>query len=111
MDELSILATLARTPRLDANTLRAACASAGSLGQLLELRQGALIALGLAPESAAWIAAPDAQLIAADRRWLEASTVRLIGATSPDYPPLLAATAGAPAVLYVRGSATALATL
>jgi hypothetical protein len=94
MDELSILATLARTPRLDANTLRAACASAGSLGQLLELRQGALIALGLAPESAAWIAAPDAQLIAADRRWLEASTVAL---------PRTYSTAGASAVAASSG--------
>lgn len=37
--------------------------------------------------------------------------MRLIGATSPDYPPLLAATADAPAVLYMRSSATALATL
>jgi DNA processing protein len=110
MDEPTLLATLARAPRLDAQALRAASAAAGGLHSLLGLRTAALTALGLAPESAAWIACPDVQTVAADRRWLKSSGVQLIGATAAEYPPLLAATAGAPAVLYVRGNPEVLAT-
>jgi DNA processing protein len=45
----------------------------------------------------------DAARIAADERWLDASGVELLPATSPLYPPLLAHSPDAPAVLYVRG--------
>ena len=47
--------------------------------------------------------------IAADRRWIERERIHLVAASSAHYPPLLLRTAGAPALLYVKGDAGCLA--
>ncbi len=56
----------------------------------------------------AYLTAPDEAALAADMEWVEASGARLILCTDPEYPPLLAQTSGAPAVLFLLGDAQVL---
>jgi DNA processing protein len=56
----------------------------------------------------AFLTAPDERALRADIQWVESSGVRLLLCTDEDYPPLLAETRGAPAVLFTLGAAEAL---
>jgi DNA processing protein len=126
VDALELQLCLGRAPGLTAERLRVAlerlgAGGAGTAGvaatpQLLEpsaligLPRSQLEALGLSPAASAALAAPDAARIAADRDWVERERMTVIGAGSSAYPPLLSQIADAPALLYVRGDAAALAT-
>ncbi len=68
-----------------------------------------LAPLKLTTAAADWLAAPEARLVDADLRWLDASGVTLVAATDSRYPPLLLRLSDAPAVLYVRGDPAVLA--
>ena len=56
-----------------------------------------------------FLSCPDEPALDADLAWLAESGARIMLCTDPDYPPLLGETAGAPAALYLLGSAPALA--
>lgn len=56
----------------------------------------------------AWLKAPDLARVAADEDWLDAASVTLLPASSPQYPALLALSPDAPGILYVRGDVTVL---
>jgi DNA processing protein len=118
MDATALWATLARTPSLDATTLRALAAQLTSTDHspsegceaLLQLPGSALAELGLSGPAIAWLRAPSPSLLDADLAALEQHRLQLLPATSPRYPSLLAQQAGAPAVLWLRGSASVLST-
>ncbi len=93
MDERRACALLARAPGLTARQVCADAARAGGLGQVAARCKTS------APQAA----------VDTDLRWLDRSGGTLVPCTSPLYPPLLAATAGAPPVLYVLGNPDALA--
>jgi DNA processing protein len=56
----------------------------------------------------AFLTTPDERALRADMQWIESSGARLLLCTDADYPPLLAETRGAPAVLFVLGAIEAL---
>ena len=108
-------ATLARTPSLDAPTLRAlalrladdAALSAGC-ALLLTRTASELTSLGVKPRAAAWLTAPRHDLINADLAARERHGLQLLPSIEPLYPAQLAQQAGAPPVLWLRGSAAVL---
>jgi DNA processing protein len=108
MDALEAKLWLARAPKLTAEQLRGALAQLGTPAALVGARAAAIAPLGLDDATQAWLCAPQAAQIQADRRWLERAGARLIDCTEADYPPQLANTLGAPALLYVQGDAAAL---
>jgi len=115
MDALALQLILGRAKDLSAQRLRAALAQAGhahpdldSLRCLLGEPPARLQRLGLPPAASAWLHAPDASLIEADRAWVARERIVLLDAFAEQYPPLLAQISGAPAVLYVRGDAAVL---
>jgi DNA processing protein len=110
MDELDRALALARAPGLHVDHLRAAQAQAEPL-RLPGTGAAALLARGLPAAAAAWLAAPDRQLVSADRSWLESSGATLILCNSERYPPLLAEIPTAPVALYVLGEAGVLASV
>ncbi len=59
--------------------------------------------LELAPDTRAWLRAPDPAAIAADLAWLEAPDHHLLTLTDPRYPELLARIADPPPLLFVHG--------
>jgi DNA processing protein len=69
-----------------------------------------LVSLGLSGHASAALAAPDRGCIERDRRWLERTKAQLLDAFSAEYPSQLASVAAAPALLYVLGTASLLAT-
>ncbi len=93
MDERRACALLARAPGLTVQQLREAAACAGSLESLAARHE---------PTTSR-------ALIDSDLSWLDRSGAFLVPCTSELYPPLLAATAGAPPVLYVLGNPSVLA--
>jgi DNA processing protein len=108
MEAMRARALLGRAPGLDAAGLRALLAAAGGdPAHAAEPR--AARAVELPPAARAFLAAPDEAALDADLAWLAASGAHLLLATDADYPPLLAESTGAPAVLYVLGSVAALA--
>ncbi len=68
-----------------------------------------LDALGFARSASRWLHSPDRARLAADRDWTVRAGIRLVDATSPQYPPQLRDSAAAPAVLYVQGDVAVLA--
>jgi DNA processing protein len=70
---------------------------------LLGMRSDTLQSLGLGAAASAWLQAPDAATLAADRKWIERNRIQLLDAFDPRYPPLLTHVRDAPALLYVRG--------
>jgi DNA processing protein len=70
---------------------------------LLGKRSDTLQSLGLGAAASAWLQAPDAATLAADRKWIERNRIQLLDAFDPRYPPLLRHVRDAPALLYVRG--------
>ena len=97
------LAIAARAPGLSAAQLMQLAAHERNLAALEGESREALVQLGLSKRIVDWLVHPDESLIASDLRWLEASDVTLLPATSADYPVLLRESPDAPAVLYVRG--------
>ncbi|MGH8150596.1 MAG: DNA-processing protein DprA [Steroidobacteraceae bacterium] len=97
-DDARACARLARIPSLTVRDVRAAMASTGSLG-------GAAARCGAHDPGET----PSKFVIDADLTWLRSSGATVIPCTSPAYPPLLAATVGAPPVLFVLGDPAALA--
>lgn len=106
--ELRSLCALARAPRLDAARLRECVAATGSIDSLVAASPASLIAIGLHEATVAALCAPDAAGLEADLAAVERHGLALLAATDPAYPPRLAALAGAPAVLWVRGCIAAL---
>lgn len=117
MDALDMQLALGRATGLTARQLRhalAMLASAtggpgapgdGALPALFRQCRSSLEALGLGPAAVAALLAPERTRIDADRRLVGRECISLLDATSARYPPQLAQTAGAPAVLYVKGDA------
>ena len=62
----------------------------------------------VAESARAWLAAPDADLIDGDLRWLQMPQHHLIVCTSEDFPTLLRDIPAAPAALFVAGDPTCL---
>jgi DNA processing protein len=71
--------------------------------------RAALAALGLPAAAIDALANPDPAGLAGDERWVAGVNRRLVGFGTPEYPPLLAAIADAPLVLFVEGDAGVLA--
>jgi len=109
MDERHARAVLARAPGLTAEALAELTAAAGGdIAVAATARAAARVELP--PALRAFLGAPPASRIAADLEWLAASGAAILLSSDAAYPPLLAATVGAPAALYVQGPAALLAT-
>ncbi|TLY54240.1 MAG: hypothetical protein E6K50_04620 [Gammaproteobacteria bacterium] len=107
MDAIRARALLARAPGLSAEHLRALIAAVGGEpARAAEPRAAREVQLPRAARD--FLSSPDEAAIEEDLAWLAASGARIMLCTDPDYPPLLGQTAGAPAALYVLGSAQAL---
>jgi DNA processing protein len=109
-DATALRARLARVPQLDAAALRHGCAQLGSLEALCSAPLPQLLAAGVAPRVAQALRVPDTAQLAADLALAARHGLQLVAATDPHYPPALQAFAGMPAVLWVRGDCSALAT-
>ncbi|HEY6452596.1 MAG TPA: DNA-processing protein DprA [Steroidobacteraceae bacterium] len=115
MDAVALQLLLGRTPGLSAPLLRTVLDRAGALAEgvmglaaLVGERPPLLRSLGLAARTSAWLRAPDAALLEADRRWAEREGIELLDALGALYPPQLSQLEGAPALLYVQGEAACL---
>ena len=109
MEALTARALLARTPALTATHARALMGAAG--GEVARAASGSVLREVELPEAAReFLRAANADQVADDLDWLEASGARIVLASDADYPPLLLAAPGAPAALYVLGSVAALST-
>jgi DNA processing protein len=64
--------------------------------------------VGIPPAARAYLRAPDEAELVRDLQWIESSGARVLLCTDAAYPPMLAQTVGAPAVLFVLGSIEAL---
>jgi DNA processing protein len=100
-------AILARTPGLTADHVRALFAVTGNEASL-ECPSHVLRRVGIPPAGRAFLTAPDEVELRRDLQWIDSSGARLVLCTDADYPPMLAQTVGAPAVLFVLGSIEAL---
>jgi DNA processing protein len=98
---------LARTPGLTADHVRALFAVTGDVSSF-DYPAHLLRRVGIPPAARAFLRAPDEAELLRDLRWIESSGVRLVLCTDAAYPPMLAQTVGAPAVLFVLGSVEAL---
>jgi DNA processing protein len=117
MDALDCALALGRAPRLTAQQLRdavqrlqeqlrdrVAATPHELLATLIGLPPRRLATLQLPEAAAAALAKPDGARLAADRAWVQAEGIELVHALDARYPPLLAQTPDAPALLYVRGN-------
>jgi len=110
MDAVSLQLVLGRAPGLRYAQLRCAVetisprqADIGAVAALIGQRSDMLQSLGLGAAASAWLHAPDAATLAADRKWIARDRIELLDAFDPRYPPLLTHVSAAPALLYVRG--------
>ena len=110
MDALSLQLVLGRAPGLRYEQLHSALdkisprrADIFAVEALIGERSDTLQSLGLGPAASAWLHAPDAAALAADREWIARDRIELLDAFDPRYPPLLRHVRDAPALLYVRG--------
>ena len=108
MDALSIRAVLARAPGLLASHVHALVAAAdGDLTRSIEPETVARVSL---PDRArAALLRPDKTALESDLEWLHGSGAKLLAGTDIDYPDQLRRIADAPAVLFVLGDASSLA--
>ena len=107
MDATKIRAVLARTPGLTAEHVHAlVAASGGGIERICEARTAGRVEMPRAARE--FLTSPDEAALRSDLEWIEASGTQLISCADADYPPLLAQTTGAPAVLFVLGSLQAL---
>lgn len=109
-DSLALRARYARIPSLDADALQRACAALGSLQALATAPLPQLLAAGLEPRVAQALRVVDPAQLQADLDSAARHGLALLAATDPGYPPALRLFPGMPAVLWLRGDATALAT-
>jgi DNA processing protein len=107
MEATKVRAMLARTPGLTAEHVRALFAATGDESSL-EFPAHVLRRVGIPPAGRAFLTAPDEAALLCDLRWIESSGAKLLLCTDTAYPPMLAQTDGAPAVLFVLGSIEAL---
>jgi DNA processing protein len=110
MDAMTLQLVLGRASGLRYGQLRAAIerispppADIFAVEALLRKRGDTLQSLGLGAAASAWLQAPDAATLAADRKWIVRNRIELLDAFDPRYPPLLRHVRDAPALLYVRG--------
>jgi DNA processing protein len=120
MDAVSLRLVLGRASGLRYQQLRSAVekisAQQPETGQpeinavdaLIGERAQTLQSLGIGAAASAWLQAPDARTLAADREWIARDRIQLLDAFDPRYPPLLRHLRDAPALLYVRGEIEAL---
>jgi DNA processing protein len=104
MNDARTWLTLARVPGLHAGRL----AVGHDPGGLTSESRAALSALGFPEVAIAALRNPDPEGLARDERWLAGPNRRLVTWGAADYPPLLAAIADPPLVLFVEGDAGAL---
>jgi DNA processing protein len=103
MDDPKPWLVLARALSLHAGSLRRADGTTHEPLELLEASPAGLAALGVGRSAIEALGNPLPEDLAADERWLAGPERRLVTWGSPDYPPLLAAVADAPLVLFVEG--------
>ena len=110
MDAVSLRLAIGRAPGLRFQQLRSAVAIISprradilAVDALIGERCDTLQTLGLGAAASAWLHAPDAAALAADREWIARDRIALLDAFDPRYPPLLTHLRAAPALLYVRG--------
>ena len=107
MEATKVRAMLARTPGLTAEHVRALFEVTGGESSV-ECPAHMLRGVRIPPAARAFLAAPDEAELLRDLRWIESSGAKLLLCTDTAYPPMLAQTPGAPAVLFVLGSIEAL---
>src|SRR5271163_4364429 len=107
MEATKVRAMLARTPGLTADHVRALFAVTGDESSF-DYPAHLLRRVGIPPAARAYLRASDEAELVRDLRWIESSGARLVLCTDAAYPPMLAQTVGAPAVLFVLGSIEAL---
>ncbi len=106
MSVTAVAARLARAPGLLAEHALALGAEAG--GDLERLCEPCVTRrVSLPPLARASLARPDAAALRRDLEWISATGARAVHCLEDAYPPMLAATTGAPAVLFVLGSVEA----
>jgi DNA processing protein len=115
MDAVSLRLVLGRASGLRYQQLRSAVEKISprqpeihAVDALIGERAQTLQALGIGAAASAWLQAPDARTLAADREWIARDRIQLLDAFDPRYPPLLRQLRDAPALLYVRGEIEAL---
>ena len=107
METTKVRAMLARTPGLTADHVRALFAVTGNESSF-DYPAQLLRRVGIPPAARAYLRAPDEAELVRDLQWIDSSGARLVLCTDAAYPPMLAQTVGAPAVLFVLGSIEAL---
>ncbi|HET6545636.1 MAG TPA: DNA-processing protein DprA [Rhodanobacteraceae bacterium] len=99
---------LLRAPGLGPTAVRALIERHGGADAALAAARSGDLPATLEPSGRAWIKAPDAGLLAADRDWLAGTGHRLLTWDEADFPPLLREIPAAPAALFVVGDASRL---
>jgi DNA processing protein len=99
---------LARVPGLNIVDALALLERLGGPEALLAATEGELARAGVARAAMPALAQPDEAALERDLRWLEAPGHCLLTADDPAYPPQLAAAAGAPVALFVKGEPSVL---
>ncbi len=110
MDAIDSWLALLATPGLGPITLRRLLKRAGSAERLLQTPVTTLAGWGLPAHARRWLRRPDQRLLAEQRARLDAIGAQCISLDDERYPSLLKETAGAPLVLFVRGSPACLHT-
>ncbi|TVQ84051.1 MAG: DNA-protecting protein DprA [Chromatiaceae bacterium] len=100
---------LAFAPGVGPRTSASLLAHFGSAAAVRVATPAALRAAGLAPAAIAALSQPDQTAIARVLDWAAAAQAHILTRDDPRYPPLLAAIAAPPPVLYVRGDPLLLA--
>lgn len=100
---------LARVPGLDFATASELLDRLGGPEALLAAQQAELAVAGLDGIGLHALLHPDESSLERDLSWLDARGRWLLTPAEPGYPPALAATKGAPLVLFVQGDPSALA--
>ena len=103
MDDPKPWLVLARALSLHAGSLSRPDGAVLEPLALLRESPAALAALGVGRAAIEALRNPPADGLTKDERWLSGAGRRLVKWGSPDYPPLLAAVADAPLVLFVEG--------
>lgn len=94
---------LALVPDVPPKALRALLAACGTPQEILAARPGDIAAHAGVEAARAIAAGPDAALLEATLRWLEAGNHHLVALGDAHYPPRLLETDDPPCVLYVAG--------
>ena len=109
MDELVCWLTLHRAPGLGSRGLAALLAHFPSPCAVLDAGPAELGAVGVGPETLAYLRAPDRAAVESDLAWCDQRGCHILTVRDPRYPELLRRTADPPQVLYVLGDPEVLA--